>query len=136
MNFSAKSLGIWGGLPTGWPSFRRWIATLVCVGLLVALAPQANYAQDVTLSCDNGTEVNAIGPGDGSEFIWLVALKGAGLAGVFLPGVETDPALVLPFELAPVPILLTSLIALSIVTIGSIYSTWRAATTSPALALR
>ena len=67
---------------------------------------------------------------------WLVPFQGAGLAGIFLPGVESDPALVLPFELAPVPLLLTSLIALLIVTIGSIYSTWRAATTSPALALR
>ena len=69
-------------------------------------------------------------------WIWLVPFQGAGLAGIFLPGVETDPALVLPFELAPVPLLLTSVIALAIVTIGSIYSTWRSATTSPALALR
>jgi hypothetical protein len=41
-----------------------------------------------------------------------------------------------PFRLVPVPVLLAFLIALVVVMTGSLWSTWRAATTPPREAMR
>ncbi len=67
---------------------------------------------------------------------WLEFLDAKGIAGIFLPGAGPAPAFRVPFRLAPVPALLGFLVALAIVSVGTLYSTWRAATAAPALALR
>ena len=41
-----------------------------------------------------------------------------------------------PFNLAPLPALLTVLLSLALVLTGTLYSTWRAATVSPMSAMR
>jgi ABC-type lipoprotein release transport system permease subunit len=67
---------------------------------------------------------------------WLGPLGGRGIAGVFLPGAEPWPAFRVPFRLAPVPAILGFAVSFAIVSIGTLTSTWRAATAPPALALR
>jgi ABC-type lipoprotein release transport system permease subunit len=68
--------------------------------------------------------------------VWLKALNGYWIAGVFLTGVDRTPGFRIPFRLAPVPVLLTFLIALVVILSGSLYSTWRAATAPPREAMR
>ncbi len=67
---------------------------------------------------------------------WLDLLGAKGIAGIFLPGAEPAPALRVPFRLAPVPALLSFAVSFAIVSVGTLYATWRAATAAPALALR
>ncbi len=67
---------------------------------------------------------------------WLDLLDAKGVAGIFLPGADPAPAFRVPFRLAPVPALLGFAVSLAIVSVGTLYSTWRAATAAPALALR
>jgi ABC-type lipoprotein release transport system permease subunit len=67
---------------------------------------------------------------------WLDLLHARGIAGIFLPGATAAPAFRVPFLLAPVPALLGFLVSFAIVSTGTLYSTWRAATAAPALALR
>jgi ABC-type lipoprotein release transport system permease subunit len=67
---------------------------------------------------------------------WLDLLGGRGIAGIFLPGAAAAPAFPVPFRLAPVPALLGFVVSFAIVSTGTLYSTWRAATAAPALALR
>jgi ABC-type lipoprotein release transport system permease subunit len=67
---------------------------------------------------------------------WLKGLNGYWIAGVFLAGVDREPGFRVPFRLAPVPALLTFLIALVVILSGSLYSTWRAATAPPREAMR
>ena len=67
---------------------------------------------------------------------WLDLLNGKGVAGVFFPGAEASPTFRVPFRLTPVPALLGFIISFLLVATGTLYSTWRAATTPPALALR
>jgi len=69
-------------------------------------------------------------------FVWLRWLNGYWIAGVFLAGVDRAPGFRVPFRLTPVPALLAFLIALVVVMSGSLYSTWRAATTPPREAMR
>ena len=69
-------------------------------------------------------------------FVWLKWFNGFWIAGVFVSGLGTSPEIAVPFVLAPVPALLAVLIACLLVTIGSVFSTWRAAVTSPAEAMR
>ena len=56
--------------------------------------------------------------------------------GIFLSGVDAAPGFRVPFRLTPVPALLAFLIAFVVVMSGSLYSTWRAATTPPREAMR
>lgn len=70
------------------------------------------------------------------SFVWLRIFNGFWIAGVFLYGAGPAPAFRVPYELAPVPALLTALIAFVVVMTGSIYSTWRAATVAPVEAMR
>ena len=67
---------------------------------------------------------------------WLDLLNGKGVASIFLPGAEVSPTFRVPFRLTPVPALLGFIISFLLVATGTLYSTWRAATTPPALALR
>jgi ABC-type lipoprotein release transport system permease subunit len=69
-------------------------------------------------------------------WIWLHLLNGRGVAGIFLPGAETAPAFRVPFRLLPLPAFLAFLVSFATVASGTLYSTWRAATTAPAAALR
>lgn len=68
--------------------------------------------------------------------VWLGPLRAAGVAAVFLPGVDPAPVVDVPYRLAPVPVLLASLVAFVLVTVGSLASTWRAASVPPAEVLR
>lgn len=67
---------------------------------------------------------------------WLDVFDAKGIAGVFLPGAGSSPAFRVPFRLAPVPALLGFAVSFAIVSTGTLYATWRAATAEPALALR
>jgi ABC-type lipoprotein release transport system permease subunit len=67
---------------------------------------------------------------------WLRALNGYWIAGVFLAGVDGAPGFQVPFRLTPLPTFLAFLIATIVVSSGSLYSTWRAATVAPREALR
>jgi len=67
---------------------------------------------------------------------WVDLLDAKGIAGIFLPGAQPSPAFRVPFRLTPVPALLGFSVSLAIVSTGTLYSTWRAATAAPALALR
>ena len=69
-------------------------------------------------------------------YAWLGPLNGKGITGVFLPGAEAAPGCRVPFSLMPVPAFLTFVISFAVVATGTLYSTWRAATAAPALALR
>lgn len=68
--------------------------------------------------------------------LWLGPLRAAGVGAVFLPGVYAHPVVDVPYRLAPVPLLLASLLAFVLVTVGSLASTWRAAAAPPAEVLR
>jgi ABC-type antimicrobial peptide transport system permease subunit len=67
---------------------------------------------------------------------WLDLLDAKGIAGIFLPGAQASPAFRVPFRLTPVPALLSFTVSFAIVSTGTLYSTWRAATAAPATALR
>jgi ABC-type lipoprotein release transport system permease subunit len=67
---------------------------------------------------------------------WLRLGNGYGIAGLFLAGVDTAPALAVPFRLAPVPALLAFVLSFVIVLSGTLYSSWRAATVAPREAMR
>ncbi len=67
---------------------------------------------------------------------WLEWLNGFWIAGIFLAGVETQPTFPVPYVLAAQPAGLAVLVACLLVTTGSAYSTWRAAVTPPAEAMR
>jgi ABC-type lipoprotein release transport system permease subunit len=67
---------------------------------------------------------------------WLGPLGGRGVAGIFLPGAEPSAAFPVPFRLAPAAAILGFSVSFAIVSVGTLYSTWRAATAAPALALR
>ena len=68
--------------------------------------------------------------------VWLEWLNGFWIAGIFLAGVETRPTFPVPYVLAAQPAALAVLVACLLVTTGSVYSTWRAAVTPPAEAMR
>jgi ABC-type lipoprotein release transport system permease subunit len=69
-------------------------------------------------------------------FLWLKWANGYWIASVFLPGVDAAPAFTVPFRLLPVPVLLTTVLALTLVMTGTLYSSWRAATVPPMEAMR
>ena len=69
-------------------------------------------------------------------WLWLKPLNGYGIAGLFLAGVDAAPAFTVPSRLTPVPALLAFLLSFVIVGVGTVYSTWRAATVPPREAMR
>lgn len=69
-------------------------------------------------------------------YAWLEWLNGYWIAGIFLAGVDSNPGFPVPYVLAPVPILLAGLLACVLVMSGTAYSSWRAAVTPPAEAMR
>lgn len=68
--------------------------------------------------------------------VWLKGLNGYWIAGIFLYGVDADPGFRVPFRLMPAPVLLAFLIGVVVTMSGSLYSTWRVATTPPREAMR
>lgn len=69
-------------------------------------------------------------------WLWLGWFGGVGVASVFVSGVDAAPGVELPFRLTPVPALLCFILSFVVVVTGSALSSWRAATTSPAEAMR
>ncbi len=69
-------------------------------------------------------------------YVWLRGFNGYWIAGVFLVGVDTMPGFRVPFRLTPVPVLLTFLVSFVVVLSGTLFSSWRAATTPPFEAIR
>lgn len=69
-------------------------------------------------------------------FLWLGPLDGVGVAGVFVSGLDASPGVDVPFRLTPVPALLTCVVSFVVVATGSLVSSWRAASASPAEAMR
>jgi ABC-type lipoprotein release transport system permease subunit len=68
-------------------------------------------------------------------FVWLRWLGGAGIAPVFLPGADLRPGFDVPFRLLPLPVAVTTIVALAVATTGSLWSSWRAASAPPAEAM-
>jgi ABC-type lipoprotein release transport system permease subunit len=69
-------------------------------------------------------------------FAWLKGLNGYWVASVFLAGAETAPSFPVPFRLTPIPALLAFILSFVVVLSGSIYTSWRAATAPPWIAMR
>ncbi len=67
---------------------------------------------------------------------WLEWLGGAGVAWIFLSGADLVPGFEVPFRLVPEPVLLAAVVALAVVSSGSVWSSWRAAIAAPAEAMR
>jgi ABC-type lipoprotein release transport system permease subunit len=67
---------------------------------------------------------------------WLRLLGGWGLAGIFMPGIDPEARMPVPFRLTPVPLLLGFILSLVVVLTGTLFSTWRAAVTPPREAMR
>jgi ABC-type lipoprotein release transport system permease subunit len=69
-------------------------------------------------------------------WVWLRFLNGVGVAGFFLDGAGAVADFAVPYRLTPVPALLAFVIAFAVVLTGTLYSSWRAATTPPREAMR
>jgi ABC-type lipoprotein release transport system permease subunit len=69
-------------------------------------------------------------------FVWLEWLNGYGVASLFLAGVDAAPGFKVPYRLTPVPALLALLVSFVIVSAGTLYPCWRAATVPPLQAIR
>src|SRR5262249_40172676 len=69
-------------------------------------------------------------------WFWLRVLNGYWIAGLLIPGVSTTADFQVPFRLTPVPALLAFVLALVVVLVGTLYSTWRAAPVAPREAMR
>jgi ABC-type antimicrobial peptide transport system permease subunit len=70
------------------------------------------------------------------DWVWLRVCNGYGIAGLFLPGLDASPHARVPFRLAPLPVALGLLLSWTVVTCGSLYSTWRTAIAAPREAMR
>jgi len=69
-------------------------------------------------------------------YVWLGVFGGVGVASVFVSGLDAMPTVDVPFRLTPVPALLCFVLSFAVVVTGSVLSSWRAATASPAEAMR
>jgi ABC-type lipoprotein release transport system permease subunit len=68
--------------------------------------------------------------------LWLGPGGARGIAAVLLPGADADPGFAVPWRLAPGPVLAAPALALALVLVGTIPSSWRAATAEPMEAMR
>lgn len=71
-----------------------------------------------------------------TSWIWLSVFNGWAIANLFVPGLGWRPQVDVPFQLAPLPAVLGTLLSWLVVTSGSLYTTWRTAMTPPASAMR
>jgi ABC-type lipoprotein release transport system permease subunit len=69
-------------------------------------------------------------------YVWLRWLNGFWIAGIFLAGAGVVPQFMVPYRLAPIPVLLAFLISFVVIMSGTVYSTWRAASVPPVEAMR
>ncbi len=69
-------------------------------------------------------------------WLWLRVFNAWGIAGVFLAGVGVAPEFRVAYRLTPIPFLLAFILSLVVVLTGTLYSSWRAATTPPREAMR
>jgi ABC-type lipoprotein release transport system permease subunit len=69
-------------------------------------------------------------------WVWLRICNGFAIAALFLAGVGVTPDFPVPFRLTPVPALLSFVLSFAVVLTGTLYSSWRAATAPPRLAIR
>jgi ABC-type lipoprotein release transport system permease subunit len=69
-------------------------------------------------------------------WVWLRLFNGYGVVGLFIAGADVAPDFAVPFSMTPIPVLLAFVLSLVIVLSGTLYSSWRAATTSPREAMR
>jgi len=67
---------------------------------------------------------------------WVRFFHGAGIAMVLLPGAGLTPEVPIPAIFLPVPLLLTSVTVTTVLLLGSLVATWRAAAVTPAAVLR
>ena len=70
------------------------------------------------------------------SYLWLRVFNGFWIASVMLPGIDTAATFRVPFRLTPVPVLLSTVIALVVVMSGMLLSSWRAAVAPPHEAMR
>jgi ABC-type lipoprotein release transport system permease subunit len=68
--------------------------------------------------------------------LWLGPLAGRGIAAVFFPGADASPGFAVPWRLTPGPVLLGLGLALVLVLVGTLHSSWRAAIAEPMEAMR
>jgi len=69
-------------------------------------------------------------------FAWLQWFNGVWIARVFLSGAATVPKFRVPFQLTPVPALLSFILSCTLVLTGTLVATWRAAIVPPREAMR
>jgi ABC-type lipoprotein release transport system permease subunit len=67
---------------------------------------------------------------------WLAVFNGWAIAGVFLSGGDVSPGFAVPFRLTPEPVLVGTAVAFAVTMVGTLISTWRAATAEPVEAMR
>jgi ABC-type lipoprotein release transport system permease subunit len=71
-----------------------------------------------------------------AAWVWLRLFNGYGIAAYFLVGAEEWNDLRIPFKMAPIPILFAVVLSFAMVSIGSLYSSWRLAVVPPREAIR
>lgn len=68
--------------------------------------------------------------------VWLGPAGGRGIAAVMLPGADADPGFGVPWRLTPGPVAIAAAVSLAIVLVGTLPSSWRAASAEPMEAMR
>lgn len=68
--------------------------------------------------------------------LWLGPLGARGIAAVLLPGADADPGFGVPWRLTPGPVAIAAALSLAIVLVGTLPSSWRAASAEPMEAMR
>ncbi len=71
-----------------------------------------------------------------AAYVWLDLFSGAGIAPVLLPGADRIPGFRVPWRLTPEPVLLGCILSAVLVGVGTLHSTWRAASAPAARAMR
>jgi ABC-type lipoprotein release transport system permease subunit len=71
-----------------------------------------------------------------AAWFWLAVLNGWAIANLFVPELGWRPQVDVPLGMAPLPVILATLLSWLVVTSGSLYTTWRTAMAPPASAMR
>jgi ABC-type lipoprotein release transport system permease subunit len=106
------------------------------IGILKAIGWQTDQVLLRCLAESLFLSVSGASLAIGLAYAWMKALNGYWVASVFLAGVGPAPSFPVPFRFMPVPALLAFILSFVIVLCGSIYTSWRAATAPPRLAMR
>lgn len=114
----------------GLPERRREIGILKAIGWQTDEVLLRGLVESFCLSLLAGSLAVLL------AFIWLRGFNGYGIAALFLPGVAASPSFPIPFQLTPLPALLTLLLSFAVVMTGTTLSTWRTAVTPPIEAMR